>query len=275
MKSRVVSIYEDCKNVVENKSVMVCQIKSKRSQLNMEYALQVSNLRKKYDNFILDNVSFKIRKGSIVGFVGTNGAGKTTTIKSMLGLLNYDSGTIEFFEEKNKSSDIPIHTKQRIGVVLDNSYYYEELSIQQIKNIVSKSYTNWDEEKYKSYIKQFGLLESQPIKSLSKGMKVKFAIALSLSHRAELLILDEPTSGLDPLIRSEIIDILGKYAKEEGNTVLFSSHIISDLEKIADEIIVISNGKITLADTTKNLIERYNKPLDDIVLEQIRMKETS
>jgi ABC-type multidrug transport system, ATPase component len=237
----------------------------------MNYVLEVTNLKKKYENFELDNVSFKIKKGSVVGFVGINGAGKTTTIKSILGLLNYDEGKIELFGEEVTPNNVRV--KQKIGVVLDNSYYYEELTIHQIKTIVARSFINWDEKKYKFYIEKFRLIESQTIKSLSKGMKVKFSIALALSHHAELLILDEPTSGLDPLIRSEIIDILGNYAKEEGNTVLFSSHIISDLEKIADEIIVITRGKITLADTTQSLLEKYNKSLDEIILDQIKSKE--
>lgn len=237
----------------------------------MDYVLKVTNLNKKYENFELENVTFNIKKGSVVGFVGINGAGKTTTIKSILGLLNYNSGKIELFGEEVTPNNV--HVKQKIGVVLDNSNYYEDLTIHQIKTIVARSFINWDENIYKMYIKKFRLIESQPIKSLSKGMKVKFSIALSLSHHAELLILDEPTSGLDPLIRSEIIDILGKYAKEEGHTVLFSSHIISDLEKIADEIIVITNGQITLADTTERLLKKYSKSLDEIVLDQIKSKE--
>lgn len=237
----------------------------------MDIVLEVSNLSKKYDNFRLDNISFKIKKGHIVGFIGTNGSGKSTTIKSILSLIKSDNDKIEFFGKK-LSKD----TKNRLAVVLDDGYFYETLKLEEMKKIVASSYSNWDEDKYKKLILKFKLNNNQKIKTLSKGMKMKFSIALALAHNAELIIMDEPTSGLDPLVRSELMDFLKETVTREKCSIFFSTHIISDLEKVADDIIFINNGKIIFEDTKKNIEEKYRKILknenvgiEDIMLYQV------
>lgn len=238
----------------------------------MDTVLEVSNLSKKYDNFRLDKVSFKIKKGHIVGFIGTNGSGKSTTIKSILSLIKSDNDKIEFFGKK-LSKD----TKNRLAVVLDDGYFYETLKLEEMKKIVAASYSNWDEDKYKKLISKFKLNNNQKLKTLSKGMKMKFSIALALAHNAELIIMDEPTSGLDPLVRSQLMDFLKEIVAKEKCSIFFSTHIISDLEKVADDIIFINNGRIIFEDTKKNIEEKYRKILknenagiEDIMLYQVK-----
>ena len=168
----------------------------------MENILEISKLNKSYTNFSLTDVSFSLPDNSITGFIGVNGSGKTTTIRSILGLVKFNSGIIKLFgQDINKN----IKTlKERVGVVLDEGGFYEEFSMSEMKGIVAPAYKNWQEQDYKDYMEQFGLNPKQKISTLSKGMKMKFSLALALSHKAELLIMDEPTSGLDPLIRSQI-----------------------------------------------------------------------
>lgn len=221
----------------------------------MNAVLEVKNLNKAYENFSLKDVTFSLNQDCITGFIGTNGSGKTTTIKAILGLVLKDSGKINFLEK-----DIDKHerkSKNKIGVVLDEGYFYDELTLKEMKNVIAPSYTEWDEQVFLKYIKRFNLNLGQKISTLSKGMRMKFAVALALSHHADLLIMDEPTSGLDPLVRSELIDILLDFMKEPGKSVFFSTHITSDLDKIADMIILIDDGQILIDEEKDALVETH------------------
>ena len=221
----------------------------------MNALLEVKNLNKAYENFSLKDVTFSLNQDCITGFIGTNGSGKTTTIKAILGLVLKDSGKINFLEK-----DIDKHerkSKNKIGVVLDEGYFYDELTLKEMKNVIAPSYTEWDEQVFLKYIKRFNLNLGQKISTLSKGMRMKFAVALALSHHADLLIMDEPTSGLDPLVRSELIDILLDFMKEPGKSVFFSTHITSDLDKIADMIILIDDGQILIEEEKDALVETH------------------
>ena len=221
----------------------------------MNAVLEVKNLNKAYENFSLKDVTFSLNQDCITGFIGTNGSGKTTTIKAILGLVLKDSGKINFLEK-----DIDKHErkfKNKIGVVLDEGYFYDELTLKEMKNVIAPSYTEWDEQVFLKYIKRFNLNLGQKISTLSKGMRMKFAVALALSHHADLLIMDEPTSGLDPLVRSELIDILLDFMKEPGKSVFFSTHITSDLDKIADMIILIDDGQILIDEEKDALVETH------------------
>lgn len=220
----------------------------------MEEILRINNVSKSFKTFTLDNVNISIKENCITGFLGKNGAGKTTLIKIILGLLHKDEGNITYFNNPSlKERDV----KDRIGVVLDDGYFYERLSLNQMKDLVAVAHKNWDENKYRAYIKRFKLDGSQSIKSLSKGMKMKYALSLALSHNADLLIMDEPTSGLDPEIRRELMTILKEYIQGEGKAVFFSTHITSDLEQVADEIIIINEGKILEQINKDELLEEY------------------
>ncbi|MBZ3766622.1 ABC transporter ATP-binding protein [Bacillus cereus] len=221
----------------------------------MNAVLEVKKLNKAYENFSLKDVTFSLNQDCITGFIGTNGSGKTTTIKAILGLVLKDSGKINFLEK-----DIDKHerkSKNKIGVVLDEGYFYDELTLKEMKNVIAPSYTEWDEQVFLKYIKRFNLNLGQKISTLSKGMRMKFAVALALSHHADLLIMDEPTSGLDPLVRSELIDILLDFMKEPGKSVFFSTHITSDLDKIADMIILIDDGQILIDEEKDALVETH------------------
>lgn len=221
----------------------------------MSAVLEVNNLSKAYDSFSLENVTFSLNKDCITGFVGTNGSGKTTTIKSILGLVLKDSGTIHFLG--NDMSKNERKSKNKIGIVLDEGYFYEELTLKEMKNVIAPSYTEWDEATFLSYIERFHLKLNQKIATLSKGMRMKYAVALALSHHADLLIMDEPTSGLDPLVRSELMNILLDFMKEPGKSVFFSTHITSDLDKVADMIILIDDGRILVNEEKDHLLDTH------------------
>ena len=207
---------------------------------NNNIILKISNLSKIYDSFLLNKINFSVQKGKITGFIGINGSGKTTTIKSLAGLIIPSGGTIEYFGEEITSKN-ESRLRDRIGFLLDGDYYYPELTLKQMKNIISAAYTKWDENIFNFYIKKFNLPLNKKIGTLSKGMKMQYMLSLALSHHAELLIMDEPTSGLDPLVRLELIQILRELA-DKGIGILFSSHITSDLEKIADNLVFIHKG---------------------------------
>ena len=217
--------------------------------------LEVTELNKSYKDFSLSDVSFTLPKDCITGFIGINGAGKTTTIRSILGLTGIDSGSIKIFGKDLSSSEHEI--KNRIGVVLDECGFYDELSMTEMKSIIAPSYSNWDEKTYKSYMDRFLLNPKQKISQLSRGMRMKFALALALSHEADLLIMDEPTSGLDPLVRSELLAIMAEYMKQEGKGVFFSTHITSDLEKVADMLILIHDGRIVFECEKDYLLDSF------------------
>lgn len=217
--------------------------------------LKVKNLTKEFKNFRLKDVSFNLEPGYIMGFIGPNGSGKTTTIKLIMNIFKRDSGSIEIFGRDNIKFEKEI--KNRIGFVYDESHFYEDLTIRQMKNIVAPFYTEWNEEIFQKYIKDFSLDDKLKIKKLSKGMKMKFSLSLALSHNADLIIMDEPTSGLDPIFRREILDILYEVIQDENKSIFFSTHITTDLEKIADYITFINDGQIVFSETKDKILESY------------------
>lgn len=221
----------------------------------MENILEIKNLTKEYKNFKLDNISFVIPKGFIMGFIGENGSGKTTTIKLIMNLLQRDGGKIRVFGKDNVKNEREI--KEKIGFVYDDCFYYENLSIKDNGKIISGFYKQWDWNVFNNYLRKFNLDARQKVKELSKGMKMKFAIAIALSHKAEFIILDEPTSGLDPVMRRQVLEILQQVMEDENVGILISSHIISDLEKIADYITYIKKGKIVFSMSIPELQEEY------------------
>lgn len=216
--------------------------------------LEVENLVKKYSSFELKNVSFFIAEGHIVGLIGRNGAGKSTILKSILNLIQSD-GRIEFFGLNFRENEQEI--KENIGFVSGGFDYYQLKTIKAISKATSIFYSKWDDQKYRGYLNFFGLDENKKIKELSEGMKVKFSITLALSHNAKLLIMDEPTSGLDPLSREEFCDLILDLVKKTGVTVLFSTHITSDLMRISDDLIYVSNGEVLMSDTLENVLNSY------------------
>lgn len=220
-----------------------------------EMVLEVRNLVKDYGDFVLDNLSFKIPRGVVMGLIGENGAGKSTTINCILNEIKKSGGNILLFEKDHVQNEIEI--KDKIGVVFDENHFPDIFTPLEIGKFVSGIYRNWNSHSYREYLKQFTLPETKRIKDFSKGMKVKLAFAVALSHNAELLILDEATSGLDPIIRDDILDILLDFVQDENHTVLVSSHIISDLEKIADYITFIHKGKLVFSYPKDDLIDNY------------------
>lgn len=221
----------------------------------MDYILEVNNLRKEFKDFTMDDISFKLEPGYIMGFIGPNGAGKSTTIKLIMNLLRKDGGEIKVFGKDNIKNEKEI--KDRIGFVYDENYYYEHLTINQMKNIVASFYSKWDDHQFNYYINEFGLNPKAKIKTLSKGMKMKFSLAIALSHNADLIIMDEPTSGLDPVFRREILDILYGVIQDDNKSIFFSTHITTDLEKIADYITFIDKGKIVFSEAKDKVLESY------------------
>jgi len=224
--------------------------------------LEVCGLNKSYNDFSLKDITFHLPEGCITGFIGINGAGKTTTLHTILGLNSKLSGTIRFFGlDMNKNEQ---KIKDRIGIVLDGDCFYDELTLTEMKNIIAPAYSLWCETDFKKYLKEFLLNPKQKINTLSKGMKIKYSLALALSHKAEFLIMDEPTSGLDPFIRSELLEILKEYMNKGGKGVFFSTHITSDLDKAADMLIMIDSGEIVFQEEKDILLENYKIVKDDI-----------
>jgi ABC-2 type transport system ATP-binding protein len=217
--------------------------------------LEIKNLRKNYTAFSLKDISFTLERGFIMGFIGPNGAGKSTTIKLILNLIKKDGGEIKIFGKDNIKNEREV--KNKIGFVLDESYYYEDVTLLEMKNIVAPFYKEWDDEVFHRHLKNFNLPAEKKIKELSKGMKMKYSLAIALSHHADLLIMDEPTSGLDPLVRSELLDILTELIQDENKGVLFSTHITSDLDKVADYVALIRDGEIVLNDSKDDILERH------------------
>lgn len=221
----------------------------------MENAIEVKGLTKKRDTFFLNNVNLTVPKGYIVGLIGENGAGKSTTIKAILNLIHKDSGTIKIFGQDYQQHEKEI--KQQIGVVFDDCHFPKQLTAKDLNLILKNIYSNWDTNLYHDYLNQFKLPLNKPIKDLSRGMKMKLSLATALSHRPKILILDEPTSGLDPIVRNEILDIFLDFIQDEEHSVLISSHITSDLEKIADYITFIHEGEIVFSDSKDHLLYDY------------------
>lgn len=209
-----------------------------------ENAIEISGLTKKYDGFTLDNISFNVPKGSIMGFIGQNGAGKTTTIKALLNIIKPDSGSIKMLGLDNKEHEYEI--KEQLAAVFDEQPFHEDFSAKELSIMMGGIYRSWDKAKFFEYLDRFGLPQKKKIKQFSKGMKMKMQIAAALSHGAKLLVMDEATTGLDPVVRNEILDIFLEYLQDETNSILMSSHITSDLEKVADSVTFIDRGKLLL-----------------------------
>jgi ABC-2 type transport system ATP-binding protein len=232
----------------------------------------VDGLFKEYENFSLNNISFNIEKGTINGFIGNNGAGKTTTIRCILGLAPYSDGKITvdgttLFEDEEKY-------KSALGVVFDSGHYYENFTLDQMKSIVAKSFSNWNEDIFQKYLDKYSLSEKKKISQLSKGMKMKYSLALALSHDAKILILDEPTGGLDPKSRNRLCEE-SLEQKQNGKTVFFSTHITSDLDKIGDNIFLIDNGTILFDGSKENFLKNGKSDSDDIEKVMLHMIENS
>jgi ABC-2 type transport system ATP-binding protein len=220
-----------------------------------EPILEIKGLGKEFHDFALEDISFHLERGYVMGFIGPNGSGKTTTIKLIMNLLRKDRGEIKVFGLDHVQQEQEI--KNRIGFVYDENHYYGVLTIEEMKRIVAPLYENWQEKLFQKYLQEFNLNPRQKIDSLSKGMKTKFSLAMALSHQAELIIMDEPTSGLDPVFRSELLDILYYLMQDEEKSILFSTHITSDLEKIADYITFINKGKIIFSAEKDIILERF------------------
>lgn len=221
----------------------------------MEAAIRIEGLVKSYEKFSLDHITMEIPAGSIVGLVGANGAGKTTLIKCILGIIKKDAGEIYVDGEKLEEKDDD--WKNQVGMVLAESNFHETMNAFQIGRIMENIFSQWDRGLYEKYLDDFKLEPKKLIKDYSRGMKMKLQIAVALSHRAKILIFDEATSGLDPLVRDDLLDILLEYIQDEENTVLLSSHIISDLEKVSDYIAFIQNGHLLFMENKDELLYHY------------------
>ena len=221
----------------------------------MDAILQVDGLTKHSPDFMLDHVSFSIPKGAIMGLIGENGAGKSTTIKAILDLIHKEEGTVSFWGQELRSDAKRL--KEEIGVVFDGVNFYETLTPEQIGKISNSAYTQWDPPVYQDYLKRFQLPARKEIKTFSKGMKMKLCIAIALSHHPKLLILDEATSGLDPVMRDDILEVFLDFVQDENHSILMSSHITTDLEKIADYITFIHHGKVLFCKPKDELRYQY------------------
>lgn len=232
---------------VENKVI------TENSMVDVENAIQIRGLTKKYDGFTLNGVSFDVPKGTIMGFIGQNGAGKTTTIKSILHIIELDAGDVkimgmDYIKEEYKA-------KENIAVVFDEIPFHDMLTANDLAKIFKGLYDNWNSETFFNYMDRFQLPRKKKISKFSKGMKMKLQIATALSHEAKLLIMDEATTGLDPVVRNEMLDVFREYIQDEEHSILMSSHITSDLEKIADGVTFIDKGKILLSGNKDEILE--------------------
>ena len=220
----------------------------------MSSAIEVRNLQKSYSGFGLQNVSFCVPQGSIVGLIGENGAGKTTTIKAILNLIDIEGGEISVLGSPTKISK---RTREDIGVVFDDLCFHANLSVSQLGKVMQGMYKRWDMALFKQYCQRFSLDSKKRVGDLSKGMKMKMGIAAAMSHGAKLLILDEATSGLDPVARDEVIDMLYEYTRDPVHSVLISSHIVTDLEKLCDYICFLKRGQVVLCEEKDAILEKY------------------
>lgn len=223
----------------------------------MDYILEVQDLCKTYPDtkFRLNNISFGVKKGTIVGLVGKNGAGKSTTINTILNIINKDNGVIKLFGKETGNHEVD--ARNHIAVVFDKINFYKELTPIKLEKVLGDVYANWDKEMFYCFLNRFDIPKDKKIKTLSRGMAMKLSISAALSHKAKFLILDEATAGLDPVVREEILDLFLEFIEDEENAVLLSSHISSDLEKIADYIIFIDNGMIILNEAKDKLLYEY------------------
>ncbi|MCI8608573.1 MAG: ABC transporter ATP-binding protein [Firmicutes bacterium] len=217
--------------------------------------LNIQGLAKRYDGFYLDHIDLTVPRGAIVGLIGENGAGKSTMIKAALDLIQKDEGEAKFFGKT--LAEEPIGLREEIGVVFDSLNFSEVLTMKQVGSICKNIYRNWDGQAWNHYMERFGLTSDRRLKDFSKGMKMKCSLAVALSHHARLLILDEPTSGLDPVVREEVLDLFLDFMQDEDHGILLSSHITSDLEKIADYIAFIHEGKLLFQKNKDEILYRY------------------
>jgi len=220
-----------------------------------ENAIEIKNLTKRYDGFTLDNISFSVPKGSIMGFIGQNGAGKSTTINTILNIIKADSGEIRVFGKDTRTADVQI--KQDIAAVFDELPFHEQLNAKALDKILRRVFKRWNSEVFFGYLERFQLPVKKKFGQFSKGMKMKLQIAAALSHDAKLLIMDEATTGLDPVVRNEILDIFLEFLQNEDHSILMSSHITSDLEKIADSVTFIDKGKLLLTGYKDDILESH------------------
>lgn len=235
-------------------------------------ALTIKHLNKSYERFRLKDVSFTLQEGTIMGFIGRNGAGKTTTLKSILNYVHADSGEVSFFGKDFRSNEDEI--KQNIGFVSGGINYYPMKKLRIITDVTKKFYGNWDQKAYEAYMKRFKLDPEKKVKELSEGMKVKYQLVLALSHHAKLMIFDEPTSGLDPVSRDDLLDLFITLTEEEKITILFSTHITSDLEKCAGYITYMKDGEILASTARKTFMDSYClvKGTTEQLTEEIKQK---
>ena len=222
---------------------------------NYENAIEVRDLTVKYDGFTLDHVSFDVAKGSIMGFIGQNGAGKTTTIKAILNIIKRNEGTIKMFGLDNIRDEMAI--KEQISAVFDELPYHDQLSAKNLNIIMKHIYRDWDSGVFREYLERMSLPERKKIADFSRGMKMKLQIAVALSHNAKLLIMDEATSGLDPVVRNECLDMFMEYLQNEDHSILMSSHITSDLEKVCDSVTFIHKGKLLVSGYKDEILENH------------------
>jgi len=232
------------------------QVFSEEKEMDeVKNVIELKNVTKDYGDFKLDNVSFAVPEGTVCGFIGQNGAGKTTTINLILDVINRDSGEITLFGEP--VSKDTAYLREDIGVVFDEMGFHEFMTGRDINIMMKNIYRNWDEDVFFENLKKFSLPSKKKCGAFSRGMRMKLQIAVALSHHARLLIMDEPTSGLDPIVRNEIINIFREFVVEEDHTILLSSHITSDLEKIADEVVFINGGHIVLSGNKDEILEKH------------------
>jgi ABC-2 type transport system ATP-binding protein len=243
-------------------------------------ALEVEGLVKHYGSFALSGISFTVPQGYITGLIGPNGAGKSTVIKAIMGMVLPEEGRITVLNQPVTGNEG--NYKQHIGYISDENIYYEYLTMEQMKRIVAPFYDRWDDALFNKYMDLFELLKRKKIKDCSKGMKMKFAIAMALAHHPTLLIMDEPTAGLDPVFRRELLDLLADYILDETNTILFSTHLTTDLDRVADYVTFLNRGKLVFSDSKDEVLEQYvivkgsGELLDaDVRRELIGVRETA
>ncbi len=218
-------------------------------------ALEMKNVSKSFSGFCLDNISLTLPSGCIMGLIGENGAGKSTTIKLILDMLHKDSGTITILG-RNNGEDISL-IKEDIGVVMDEVGIPECLTAKQVGKVMKHTFRNWNEAEYVRLLKKLSLPDNKPFKDFSRGMKMKLGIAVAMSHGAKLLLLDEPTSGLDPVVRDEVVEMFYDFTRDENHSILISSHIVSDLEKLCDYVAFLHKGKLLLCEEKDGLLSEY------------------
>lgn len=221
----------------------------------MENVVELKNVTKQFKGFSLKNINLEVKKGFVTGFIGENGAGKSTTIKLMMNLLKPDKGDVKLFGLDYKKYEKEI--KERIGFVYDGNVFYEGLNLKDIKRIVAPAYKRWDDGKFYYYIERFNLPINKAIKKFSKGMQMKASLAIALSHHAELIMMDEPTAGLDPIFRRELLDLLQELMVDENLTIFFSTHITTDLDRIADYIAFIQDGELMFNQTIHDVEQQF------------------